>query len=188
MITIVMSQKMNVFEYYSSIKNENVLVSYKGPVTDVLLAEISKDLRSLTTKDPKAGKKLFAVFIELAQNISYYSAEVNHLGDRSDKVGMLVITQNDTEYNLTAGNLVNNKNVAFLLEKCKIVNSLSHDDLRKYKREAREAPQLEGSKGAGIGIIQAALTSDNPLEVDAIQVDDNFSFFSLTVKIDKGNE
>jgi hypothetical protein len=65
---------------------------------------------------------------------------------------------------------------------------LSHDDLRKYKREAREAPQLEGSKGAGIGIIQAALTSDNPLEVDAIQVDDNFSFFSLTVKIDKGNE
>jgi hypothetical protein len=185
MIVVVMSNKMNVFEYYTSIKNDNVLVSYKGPVTDVLLAEISRDLRNLTTKDPKAGKKLFSVFIELAQNISYYSAEVNHLGEKSDKVGILLITQSDTEYFLTAGNLVDNKNVELLLEKCKVVNSLSHDDLRKYKREVREAPKGEGSRGAGIGIIQAALTSDNPLDVEAVRVNDNFSFFSLTVKIDR---
>ncbi|MBT33019.1 MAG: hypothetical protein CMO01_25455 [Thalassobius sp.] len=62
---------------------------------------------------------------------------------------------------------------------------MDKDDLRKLKKEQRNKPQGSRSKGAGIGLIQVALTSGNPLQMEVRQVDDQVSFFSLSVKINK---
>jgi hypothetical protein len=62
---------------------------------------------------------------------------------------------------------------------------MNKDELRDYKREQRSLPQGVRSKGAGIGLIQAALTSGNPLQIDSMAVDEQFTFFSLSVTIEK---
>lgn len=175
--------EFSLFDYYSLTKRDDVLISYKGPVTDVLLAEISRDIRDKFSDNPKISKKLFSVFIELAQNILYYSCEKISFGERNDSIGTILITKTIEHFTFACGNLVENQYIEDLVESCKLINSLDREKLREYKRETRSAPSKDRSKGAGIGLIQVALTSGNPLEVEARRVDDQFSFFSISVKI-----
>jgi hypothetical protein len=174
----------NFFEYYTHISQENILLSYKGPLTDILLSEFSRDIRNKLQDDKQAGKKVFAIFMELSQNVLYYSREINHFGNK-DKVGTLVILNTNDAYKIITGNLVNKSSVPLLIEKCEIVNSLDREALREYKRQLRNAPSEQESKGAGIGLVQAALTADNQLEVKIKELQGEFAFFVLGVNVEK---
>ncbi len=175
--------EFSLFDYYSLTNRDDVLISYKGPVSDLILAEISRDIRDKFSENPKASKKLFSIFVELAQNILYYSSEKVQFGSRNDSIGTILITRTRKYLTFSCGNLVQNKYIDDLVEGCEKINSLNRDELREYKRETRSAPQKERSKGAGIGLIQVALTSGNPLGVEARYVDEKYSFFSLSVRI-----
>ncbi len=178
----------NFFEYHTQISQDNIILSYKGPLTDVLLAEFSRDIRQkLQEEDSKVGKKVFAIFMELAQNVLYYSKEINHFGNR-DKVGTLVIVQNDTEYKLITGNLVYKTAVQKLLEKYEAISTLDRDALREYKRKLRNDPQNEESKGAGIGLVQVALTADNKIEIKIKELLGDMAFYAIFVTVKKQSE
>lgn len=178
-----METELNLFDYYTFTSNKNVLISYKGPVTDVIMAELSRDIRDKFAANPRASRKLFAIFMELAQNVLYYSAEKKITGDREESIGTILITEASEHYTFGCGNLVENKYISELVEACEHINSLDRDSLREYKREKRSGKPGERSKGAGIGLIQVALTSENPLRAQYTQVDDAFSFFSVSVKV-----
>jgi hypothetical protein len=174
----------NFFEYHTLISNDNVLLSYKGPLTDILLAEFSRDIRDKLKEDKRAGKKVFAIFMELAQNVLYYSKEVNLFGN-NDKVGTLVILDIGDAYKVITGNMVYKTSLPLLIEKCEMVNSLDRDALREYKRELRSAPSEGESRGAGIGLVQAALTADNHLEMIVQELQGEHAFFVLGVLVEK---
>ena len=178
-------KEISLYDYYSLTRRDDVLISYKGPVTDVILAEISRDIRTKLEGNPKVSKKLFAIFIELAQNILYYSSEQIFFADKRDRVGTILITQADNHFTFGCGNMVENKYIEELVESCDKINSLDREELREYKRETRSSPKKERSKGAGIGLIQVALTSGNPLQVESHPIDETYSFFSISVIIDK---
>ena len=174
----------NFFEYYTMINDAQVILSYKGPFTDVLLSEVSRDIRQKIQDNPKVGKKIFSIFMELAQNVLFYSKEMNHFGN-NDRVGTLVILDAGQSYLIMTGNLIFKTAIDFLQDKCEKVNSLDRDALREYKRNLRNAPKSEESRGAGIGIIHAALTSDNPLEYEIKEFGEDHAFFLLTVNVAK---
>ncbi|EAY25599.1 SiaB family protein kinase [Microscilla marina] len=181
-----LNNDFDFFAYYAQLNHQNLILSYKGPLTDVLLAEFSRDIREKLKENRKAGKKVFSVFMELSQNVLFYSKEINHFGDQ-DKVGTLVILQTENEYRVITGNLITTESASILLDKWKTVISLDRDALRDYKRKLRDAPREGESKGAGIGLVQVALTSDD-LEVKIKRINDKFSFFALFANIAKGNK
>ena len=178
--------RFSLFDYRAKADQQNILVSYKGPFSGLILKDIGEYIAENLESNQQASKKLFKIFIELAQNISYYSAEKNRIGTKITKhrVGSVVIGELDTHYFMTTGNLVSNRSIEILSEKCDFINSLQREDLRKYKREQRNLDTSEFG-GANIGLITVALTSNNPLEVMVSEVDESHSFFSLTVYINK---
>jgi hypothetical protein len=179
------TKEFNFFEYHSQITQDDVLLSYKGPLTDVLLAEFSRDIRNkLQEENPKIGKKVFAIFMELAQNVLYYSKEINHFGNQ-DKVGTLVIVQTEDSYKLITGNLVYKDAVNRLVEKYETISSLDREALREYKRKLRNDPSGEESKGAGIGLVQVALTAGGPVEVRIKDLVGEFAFYAIFVSVPK---
>jgi hypothetical protein len=172
------------FEYHNYLSQDDVLLSYKGPLTDVLLSEFSHDIRvKLQEEEPKVGKKVFAIFMELAQNVLFYSKEFNMFGANRDRVGTLVIVNNGDYYQLMTGNLVYKHIVPELMEKCEKINSLDREALREYKRELRNAPKSEESKGAGIGLVQAALTSGSQIEMRVKEYANEFAFYVIVVNV-----
>ncbi|WP_154658287.1 SiaB family protein kinase [Eisenibacter elegans] len=173
------------YAYYKALARQGLVIAYRGPITDVMIAELSREVRQKTAHTPKTGKKVFAVFMELTQNMLYYSAEKTYFGQDPNSIGMLFLSFDLQEgYTFGCGNLVENPYVPELVENCNIINSLDRDSLRDYKRQQRNAPQRERSRGAGIGLIQSAITADNPLDVVFTEMNERYTLFELTVKID----
>ncbi len=175
---------MDILDFHRSL-DRNIPLSYKGPIDDQILQAFGIYIEGLLKDSPKAGRKIFKVFVELAQNISYYSAEKSILPNNKEiGTGMVLINETKNNYTFMTGNLVKNEDIVSIIEKSEIINSLNREELREYKREQRKLPP--GKKGgAHIGLIQVALTSANPLDIEVNPVDDDYSFFSIAVKIDK---
>jgi Family of unknown function (DUF6272) len=180
-----MEKEFSIFDYYAITRKPSVVICYRGPVSDVILREISKDIRAKFSDNIKLSRKIFAIYMELAQNILYYSSEKINLNDRKDSIGTILLTQNGEFYFFSFGNLVENKYLEELVESCEIINTMDRDELREYKREQRSSPRKERSKGAGIGLIQVALTSRHPLKAEYKKLDDAHAFFSITVTVSK---
>ncbi|MBN2757994.1 MAG: SiaB family protein kinase [Bacteroidales bacterium] len=178
------SKQVNILDYHSSF-DQDTRISYKGPIDEKILQAIGTYIEGVLNKNQKASKKVFKIFIELAQNISYYSAEKNTMKNNKEiGVGMVIISEAEDTYNFMTGNLVKNDDIVSIIEKSEIINSLDREELREYKREQRKLPHSQKG-GANIGLIQVALTSSHPLDIEVIPVDDDLSFFSIAVKIDK---
>jgi hypothetical protein len=176
-------KRFNLFAFHSMF-DEDILISYKGPFDKNILSYIGNYIRVIIQKDPKLSKKIFSIFIELAQNISFYSAEKNKLTEVMKGVGILVISEFPDYFTFASGNIVHNRDIIPVIEKCEIINSLDREGLRRYKREQRNLPHGEND-GAHIGLIQVALTSANPLDIEVNPIDNKTSFFSIEVKVDK---
>ena len=178
----LIAHKFNLYEHQAQLNQEEVIISYRGPLNDVLLSEFGHGIRTNSSIPPKVSKKIFTVFMELAQNVLYYSQEINHFGER-EPIGALIVLKNNDFYQILTNNLIQSKTIHNLENKCLMVNTLKRSALRDYKRELRNAPKEVESKGAGIGMVQAALVSQNPLEFDFKELDEDFAYYTIMAKV-----
>lgn len=169
-----------------SLFQEKMKISYKGPVDERIITIFGDYIESMNDSYMIPSKKLFKIFFELAENLSSYSAEKISLENKKKIVGAgtLILKENDDNFILITGNPVSNTDIIPIIEKCEYINSLDRESLRKYKREERRRTPSERGN-AHIGLIQVALTSANPLDVEITKINDSTSYFSVAVKIDK---
>lgn len=163
----------------------STIISYNGPFDSQVLSVIAENIEYSLSNNPRVSKKIFKIYIELAQNISYYSAE-KHVSEEGNYygVGILLLREFDDHYSFSAGNIVETKQVLPVIQKCETINILDRDKLREYKRKLRNMPS--GVPGGGnIGLVQVALTADYPLEFDVINLDSEKSFYILNVRVNK---
>lgn len=177
---------LNLIDYYISAGDHKVLMYFKGSFDELMLAKMSKFLRDRFPETPRAGKKVFAVFMEVAENISHYSSETSSFDEgRQRGIGTILIHEGDEFYHLTAGNLITSAAAEEIQTKCAHINELDVDALRELKRETLGQPREEGQRGGHIGLIQVAIKSENPINFELHKVNDRFSFFVLSAKVKK---
>jgi len=172
-------------DFFNSMLNENVQISYTGVFDSQILSVIAKNIEFSLSENPVVNKKMFKIFIELAQNISFYSLEqtVNCDGGSSG-YGTLTIQEFNDYFVFATGNMSSETGIKPVITKIDTINTLSRDDLREFKRLQRNLPpSIKG--GGNIGLIQVALTADNPFNYKVIQIDDFSVFFIVAVKINK---
>jgi hypothetical protein len=183
--TTKMEHELDLFDFYNFTNARSIILSYKGPLTDVILAEIGKDIRSKFTENPTVKRKMFAVFMELAQNILYYSADKLIFNSKEDGVGIILLCQTDATYTFSFANVVQSEHLPQIQDKIDQINTMNRDELRELKRQQRNQPPEGTSKGAGIGLIQAAILSGNQFDIKIRKIDDERSFLTLSVSINK---
>ncbi len=177
----------SLLDYYLKMSKNSIVIYYRGPFTKHILAEISKDIREKIKINMPSGKKVFSIFIELAQNISLYSAERNQYGEGENLPGngTFVITETDNNYTLTSANLIRNEVSSKIMDKCTMINSSDKNELRNMKKELRKLPHTSGRDGANIGLVDIALKANNQLNTNTYKLNDQHSFFSLSVEVSK---
>ncbi len=163
----------------------HTIISYKGPFDAQVLSVIAENIEYSLSSDPRVSRKIFKIFIELAQNISFYSLE--RLRTDSGAMfgaGVLILREFDEHYSFATGNMIKNTSVLPLIQKCEAINILEREKLRQYKRKLRNMPS--GVPGGGnIGLVQVALTADYPLEYNVVSIDNHRSFYVLNVRVNK---
>ncbi|MCS6833403.1 MAG: SiaB family protein kinase [Flammeovirgaceae bacterium] len=167
-------------------KNKDILASYYGAMSSMIISEVCKEISSFWGQEHAVGKKIYNIFVELAQNIAYYSSERTQLPSESIGNGFFVIEQTAKFVVVVTGNLIENKSISFLEEKIQQINALDRVSLRKLKFAQRENPNPPpNSRGAGVGLIQVGLVSESLLEANFIPIDCLYSLFQLTVRVKK---
>lgn len=168
-----------------SLFSEEIRISYKGPVDGKIITYLGDYIDVVNILSEKATKKLFKIFFELAENISNYSSEKIVLKNGKEVgAGTIILKETVKNFTLVTGNPIKNEHLIPVLENSKNINELDHEELREYKRNVRR-DNLTEKESPNIGLITVALTSGNPLDLEINPIDENTSYFSLAVKVDK---
>lgn len=176
-----------VYDLYKKLEERNILLSFKGMVTSELLTTILQIMESKMEhldEKPKVKKKVFNILVECLQNLYHHidQDDVVHV-QNEEKNALLMIAKGETSYQITTGNYMKSEEVADLEEKIKLVNSMDKDELKAYYKQVLSEGKMSAKGTAGLGMIDIARKSGQPLEYEFTPINDKTSFFSLGVKI-----
>jgi hypothetical protein len=163
-------------------------ISYSGAFDGAVLSAFAKKVESDLTGNPKLNKKIFKIFVELAQNIALYSSDKIVTEDQSNfnGFGIFIIKEYINKFQLIAGNMAFKEDAKTAVSKCDKINAMSRSELREYKRKLRKKPASQ--KGGGnIGLVQIVLTANNYIEYKIIDVDNFHSFIIFSIEISKND-
>lgn len=180
-----MTAEMLMHQYHE-FSGRDVVLTFKGALSQDILVNLGDVLRNQLGFEGKA-KKLFAIFVEATQNIKNYSAETKIVADgHSVGVGIVAVWESPEGYFMLSGNKIHTTSAARIQQHCAHIKTMPYEQLRSYHRERMRQAPPEGSKGAGLGLIDIAMKANQDVEFQCSPLDDEYSFFTINACIRKG--
>ena len=161
-----------------------IIVSHFGEFSQDLVNSLSTSIEDmvLDSGDNKtAVKRIFGVLVEGLQNIRIH-------GERDkdgNQVSFLIVLQNEDDYKVTFGNLVNIENQPKLTTRIDELNKLSAEEIKGLYIETLSNGIMSSKGGAGLGFITMALKSNHGISYESVQVSDDLVFFTQAIRIDR---
>ena len=94
-----------------------------------------------------------------------------------------MIRKVDGEYSIMTGNFIANENVELMEGRLDRINAMDKDELKMYYKEVLNNGEMSAKGGGGLGMIDIARKSGKKLEYKFDHIDDEYSFFSLNIKV-----
>lgn len=183
------SELLDIYEFYDRMERNKIMLSFKGDITSELLTSI---LQIMETKldnlqeEPKTKKKVYNVLVECLQNL-YHHLDIdpneNEELTKKYKSAIFMIGKSGTEYSIITGNYILLENIDALREKLNKINTLSKDELKDYYKEVLNNGSLSDKGGGGLGLIDIARKSGQKLNFNFKEVNEQYAFFTLNIKI-----
>lgn len=181
---------MSILDYiyglHKTMLKRDLILIYEGEftqeVTKSVLAMAERNMDSFGEQS-SVKRKVFNVMVECLQNISKH-AENYEPGRYAKNNAIFMIGKRETDYLLTSGNAVKQVDVADMTRKLTELNQMDKIQLKqRYKEIIKEPGGLSAKGGAGLGFVDMARKSGNPLDFDFEHIDDDLSFFSVKITI-----
>lgn len=174
----------DLYELRARFDDEKILLCFNGPISRSLIEEIGNALRNYLKSEqasPASALDVFAVYIELTQNIRHYAAQSLIAGADTATV---VVSFKNGHYHISAGNLVRFEDGEALVKRVEMLADLDKAELkRKYKEQLRKPRSEDSVSGAGLGLIDMARKATAPMVSSVKSVDPTRAYFSLSVQI-----
>ncbi len=178
----------DIREYYTEVSRGDIVLAYKGSITSDLINDILEAVEKKledAREESKLRKKMYNILVESLQNL-FHHIEEYHTGiteDLDPKFGVLVIQRENGNYRVITGNFVNRRKVKLLKEKIDKINSLTKDELKDMYKFILNHQKVTQKGGGGLGLVDIARKSGKKLEYDFQTYNDDYSFFSLTIRV-----
>jgi hypothetical protein len=152
--------------------------------------EIGKEVLSFTETrlseediDNNLKRKVFSILVEALENVAKYSPGK----EEEEKFGMPVAMLRlvGQYYYVTTGNLIPNDKVDALRGKLDNINGCDRESLKELFRDALLSQNIETESTGNLGLIEMARKSGNKLEYLFESVNDTYSYYTLTVKVEE---
>ena len=181
-------QDIDLFELRTNFNRSNILLCFNGPISRSLIEEIGNALKNYLQADqaqPNTAMDVFSVYIEMTQNIRHYA--IAHAYDEADSSATVVVARDgDSHYVVQAGNLVEKADAQALLARVNALAGMDKIELKAaYKTQLRQPRSESASTGAGLGLIDIARKSVQPLHANVTDMDNGRAFFSVRALIPK---
>lgn len=178
-------EDFSVHAFKERLKDSQISMAFQGMFSQEILTLLGKSLQN--APDAKnISKRLFALVVEMTQNIHHYSAHkmFSQKDNRDIGVGVIAISETEDFYQVSSGNYIYKEDVDTILERSRFINSLNENELKLYYKEQRKMPPRPGKPGANLGLIDMRRKSGQPLDI-TIEEEDGQYFYILTLKVSK---
>ncbi len=174
------------YDFYKLVKKNKVAFAYEGEMTHEITKAFSSLAENHITLEKEAGviqKRVFHVMLETLQNISKHSGEKTNAKLKLSGQGLLLVTQSDTEYNITTGNVILNENIPALTKHLDEINAGDKKILKDMYKKQIKTGKLSETGSAGLGFIDIARKTGEKLIYTIKELNDQKSYFVLTSTI-----
>jgi hypothetical protein len=166
-----------VSRFRSTMFDNQIMLSYKGEISqDIMLGLLDLTEKKLDSSNADLGvkSKIFNVMVGCLQNVTYHSDKNKHA-----KSSMFLIGRVDGGYAIYSGNAISKDKVADLKTKLMSINDMSGAELTEFYKSWLTSRELSEKSGIGLGLIDIARKTGNPLEFDFENIDEEYNYFSL---------
>lgn len=156
-------------------REQNVVFYYTGYFSQAVVTAMGDALRQRINSSDAANptrRKLFSVFMEMAQNVVHYSADPLTASEHNDgeiRRGALWVGECDGHFFVVCANPVESAKVARIQDKLEPLRSMTNAEIKALYKEKLRAEGEEGSKGAGLGFLTVARDASEPIEFDFVE-------------------
>lgn len=176
---------MDLFNIREEFGRAGIMICFSGPFSHSIIDEIGQAVRNYLHAE-NIGKAaildVFAIYIELAQNVKNYVAK-RQLGIEEANACIITIARKDGAYTITSGNCVHRDDIAALTSMVDDINAMEPAELKKHYRAQLRKDKDEQALGAGLGLMEVAKRSSAKMVYKLTPMDGDFTFFSLMASV-----
>ncbi len=172
---------IGLFKLRNELIENGIIFSFSGTLSQNIISSIAETFEEKMQKSNikfSLIQNIFSVFIEQIQNILSYS---NHLNDFS--IIAIGFNKHLNKYYVLSGNMIGLDKKDKIKDRIEKVNSMDKKELRTHYKELRKSGKDTHKRGAGLGFVEMAKKSTEPIEFMFEDFDDKFTFFTLKVII-----
>lgn len=175
----------DIYGYYQKMHHDNVILAYKGTVSEELFDSILHLAENKLEKlelESKLKKKVFNILVEILQNI-YHHFERDQQSGVGEKSIVLLLYKDTFGYRIISGNPMTHEEAGSLKERIDVLNGMSNEELKAVYRSRLAMGELTARGGAGLGMMDILRKSGERIQYNFQDIDKDYSFFSLEIKI-----
>jgi hypothetical protein len=175
----------SIYQLERLMAENNVYLIWSGHISTGVEKEVLTFTETkLTEEDVELTlrRRIFSVLVEILENVAKYSPGK----DPEEKFGMPVamIRMEDDVYTLTTGNLILNEKVEDLKGKLDTINKNDKVGLKELFRKSLSGQTIESNSTGNMGLIDMARKSGSKLVYQFEQLNELYSYYVLTVKVE----
>ncbi len=174
------------YDFHQLMEQSEIIMVYAGEFSQAL----TKTLLSFTERkfnveklEDNVKRKIYNIMVEMLQNISKNALDNDHVITGNSPIFM--IGESSDFYFLISSNKISNQNIPALKSRIDEVNSLDSEGLKQLYKEVRINGTFSKVGGAGIGVIDMARKSENALVYEFVRLNDEFSMYSLLIRVSR---
>jgi hypothetical protein len=176
---------MDLFKIREEFTKSGIMICFNGPFSHSIIEELGRALRNHLSAQ-NLGKAtvldVFAVYIELAQNVKNYFAS-RDLPAEETQSSIITIARRDGRYAVTSGNNMFTSDIPGLTRSIDEINALDAAGLKKLYRERMRDGSAASKFGAGLGLLEVATRCSGKMTYAVSDLGSEFAFFSLTAYV-----
>jgi len=177
------------FRMKSESARKGIIFSFNGFISETILFALGDALKKKMSADETnvtTIKRVFSVFVEQAQNIIRYSAEILGEPEREGpqfRSGLITVGTEEGRFFVVCGNVMRREDAEPLQARLEILRGMDSAGIKAYYRERILDPASPGSKGANLGLIEIARRASEPIQFDFLAIDHQTTFYCMKVFI-----
>ncbi len=180
---------MDLFEFKKLLDSEGVIFSLSGTISQSILINVGdmleKELEESGTRR-HIIHNIFAVMTEQMQNVMSYSKDSRQTNDHFvESSGLFVVGYNrqKNKYFVSSCNKMHARDKNRIRERLEKLSTMNRQELKAHYREVRRSGRNMHDRGAGLGFIEMAKRSSEPIDYRITEINDTEAFFQITVYV-----
>lgn len=167
----------------------NVYLIWSGHISHDVEKEVLSFTETKMSEDEMQSnvrKRVFSILVEILENVAKFSPGK----EAEERFGMpvAIIRLKDKVYSLTTGNLILRTKIDHLKEKIDTINKYDKVGLKELFRKSLSGQTVDSDSTGNMGLIDMARKSGSKLEYQFEKINDLYSYFTLTVKVEDWND